>query len=78
MEPGDTMVLYTDGVTEAMDADEVEYGEKRLTADLLELKSYPAEVICSKTIKNVKRFAAGFSDKDDITLVIIKAVEKNN
>ncbi|MEE9555077.1 MAG: SpoIIE family protein phosphatase [candidate division Zixibacteria bacterium] len=78
MGPGDTLVLYTDGVTEAMDANEVEYGEDKLIADLLELKAFPAEIICSKTIKNIKQYAAGIDDKDDITLVVIKATEKNH
>ena len=76
MAPGDVLVLYTDGVTEAMDAEENEYGETRLEGDLLELLNLPAEVICSKTIKNVKQFAAGFEERDDITLVVIKAVGK--
>lgn len=75
MEPGDTLVLYTDGVTEAMDAAENEYGERRLAGDLLEMRIHPAELICSRTIKKVKQFAAGLSDIDDITLVVIKARE---
>lgn len=78
MEPGDTLVLYTDGVTEAMDNEEIEYGEKRLAEDLLELRSFPAEVICSKTIKKVKQFAGGVGEVDDITLVVIKARENEN
>lgn len=75
MEPGDTLVLYTDGITEAMDIAENEYGERRLVSNLLEVRSFPAEVICSRTIKNVKQFAAGIGEIDDLTLVVVKATE---
>ncbi len=76
MEPGDMLVMYTDGVTEAMDAGKNEFGEQRLADELIKLKSFPAEVVCSKIIKNVKQFAAGIGDADDMTLVVIKA-QKN-
>ncbi len=72
-ETGDVLVLYTDGVTEAMDVEENEYGETRLAEGISESRNSPAEVICSKIIKNVKQFAAGFGERDDITLVVIKA-----
>jgi sigma-B regulation protein RsbU (phosphoserine phosphatase) len=78
MEPGDMLVLYTDGVTEAMDAEENEYGEGRLAEDLLLLRNLPADVICSRTIKNIKQFGAGLSDIDDITLVVIKSRKDNH
>lgn len=75
MEPGDMLVMYTDGVTEAMDAGRNEYGEQRLADDLIKIRSSPAEVVCSKIIKNVKQFAAGIGDIDDMTLVVVKAQE---
>ncbi len=73
LEPGDMLVMYTDGVTEAMDAGKNEFGEQRLADELIKLKSFPAEVVCSKIIKNVKQFAAGIGDTDDMTLVVVKA-----
>jgi len=75
MEPGDMLVMYTDGVTEAMDASQNEFGEQRLADDLIKIRSFPAEVVCSKIIKNVKQFAAGIGDTDDMTLVVVKARE---
>jgi sigma-B regulation protein RsbU (phosphoserine phosphatase) len=68
--------MYTDGVTEAMDSNRNEFGEQRLADDLNKMRSFPAEVICSKIIKNVKQFAAGVGDTDDMTLVVIKAQGK--
>lgn len=75
MKPGDMLVMYTDGVTEAMDASRSEFGEQRLADDLIKIRSFPAEVVCSKIIKNVKQFAAGIGDTDDMTLVVVKALE---
>jgi sigma-B regulation protein RsbU (phosphoserine phosphatase) len=75
IKPGDMLVMYTDGVTEAMDADQNEYGEQRLADDLIKMRSFPAEVVCSKIIKNVKQFAAGIGYNDDMTLVVVKAQE---
>jgi len=74
-EPGDILVLYTDGLSEAMDDNNTEYGEKRLRDYLLKLGMQPAEVICSMIVKSVKQFAAGINDFDDMTLVVVRAKE---
>jgi len=74
-EPGDMLVLYTDGLSEAMDDSNTEYGEKRLTEHLLKLGMQSAEVICSMIVKSVKQFAAGIDDLDDMTLVVVRAKE---
>lgn len=78
MEPGDILVLYTDGLTEAMDSHEVEYGEQRLTECILKIKAYSAEAACSMIIKSVKQFSAGISDIDDMTMVVIRARESDD
>jgi sigma-B regulation protein RsbU (phosphoserine phosphatase) len=74
--PGDLLVMYTDGLTEAMNTNEVEYGEERLTEHVSRFRHHPVEMICSKIIKSVKQFASGLSDVDDMTLVVIKAKEE--
>jgi len=78
MEPGDTLVLYTDGVTEAFDNKAQEFGDKRLIDDLQELRSLPARDICSTTITNVRNHIGGSGEVDDITLVVIKAKGAGN
>lgn len=72
-EPGDLMILYTDGLSEAMDDKNIEYGEGRIIENVLKFKSQPPEIICSMIVKSVRQFAAGFDDLDDMTLVVIKA-----
>ncbi len=71
--PGDVLVLYTDGLSEAMDDNDIEYGDQRLTENITKFRTHPAEVICSMIIKSVKQFAAGTNDLDDMTLVVVRA-----
>lgn len=75
MHPGDLLAVYTDGVTEAMDGDNNEYGETRLVEELTKIREFPAEIVCSRVIKDVKQFAAGIGDMDDMTLVVVRAQE---
>lgn len=81
---GDLLVMYTDGLSEMMDAEEREFGEKRIGEHAIKYRHQPVEAICAKMIKSVKQFAAGPALKagaspneiDDMTLVIIKALEE--
>jgi sigma-B regulation protein RsbU (phosphoserine phosphatase) len=71
--PGDLLVMYTDGLTEMMDADEKEFGEARLIEYVTRFRLHPVEAVCSKIVKSVKQFAAGPNEIDDMTLVVIKS-----
>ena len=70
---GDTWVLYTDGVTEAMKSNREIYGSKRLLAFI---KSGPLEVdsLVKATVDDVNRFAAGYSQSDDLCIVAFQRV----
>jgi sigma-B regulation protein RsbU (phosphoserine phosphatase) len=73
--PGDMLVLYTDGLSEAMDNHDVEYGEERLIENIVKLRTQPAEIICSMIVKSVKQYASGINDFDDMTIVVIRTRE---
>ncbi len=73
--PGDMLVMYTDGLTEMMDADEKEFGEARLIEYATRFRQHSVEAVCSKIVKSVKQFAAGPNEIDDMTVVVIKASE---
>lgn len=77
-EPGDMLILYTDGLTEMMDSNEMEFGERRLIEHALEYRHQPVEIVCSKIIKDVKQHASGPNEIDDMALVIVKAREAGN
>lgn len=73
MQPGDVLVLYSDGVTEAakIDVDE-EFGEDRLAELVRAHASEPAEAIVKAVIAEVAKFTSGAPAADDITVVVAK------
>lgn len=66
----DTVVLYSDGVTEATPPDSTEeFGEERLSAVLAQLHGQPAQAVLDAVIQAVTSWCAGAPAADDITLV---------
>jgi serine phosphatase RsbU (regulator of sigma subunit) len=71
LQPGDTLVLFTDGVVEAFDEAGEEFGEARLIEVLgRHLGSYP-QVLVDAVLEEVKRFS-GREQTDDLTLVVAR------
>jgi sigma-B regulation protein RsbU (phosphoserine phosphatase) len=70
--PGDIVALFSDGVTEAQDENENEFGEERLAEFLRPIVQEPAEVIVDKVFAEIDRFAGSAPQYDDITLLVIK------
>lgn len=73
LDKGDWLVMYTDGVTEAQDRDEDEFGEERLIDFILKNRRKSAEIMKQELLKEVKEFTQDLPQSDDITLVIVKA-----
>jgi len=71
--PGDTFLLYTDGVTEAHDPAGNLFGTHRLY-DVLTASPPAAEQLAEQIIAGVTRFAGGAPPSDDITFVVIERV----
>lgn len=76
MYPGDILCLYTDGITEAMDEAENEFGEERL-AEVIEsyATEHSAQQITDAIMTVAHRFAAESGAFDDETLIIVKRRE---
>ncbi len=72
LQHGDTLLLYTDGVTEAVDPDYNEYGEERLEALLKNTSQVDCQQLIDAVKADVKVFANGAEQSDDITLLAIK------
>jgi len=68
--PGDLMVLYTDGVTEAMNAEGVQFGDERLTKVLEAHRNEPVTVVRDRVIEAVQAWLA--KQDDDISIVVIR------
>ncbi|MGB2905458.1 MAG: SpoIIE family protein phosphatase [Candidatus Aminicenantaceae bacterium] len=82
LEPGDVLVLFTDGVTEAVDsgletvADSL-FGEDRLIEVILEHRTGSAREIQSAILAAISEFTGSAPQSDDITLVVIKRQENS-
>jgi sigma-B regulation protein RsbU (phosphoserine phosphatase) len=72
LKPGDIMMLYSDGVTEAQNLAGEEFGEARLVAVMERHSRGTADVILEQTINAVKEFAHGAEQYDDVTALVVK------
>ncbi len=70
--PGDVLLLYTDGVTEAQDRSGRFYGEQRLQEVLRSLGSRPANEILESILADLKDFLGGDPQQDDVTLIVLR------
>jgi sigma-B regulation protein RsbU (phosphoserine phosphatase) len=70
--PGDVLVAYTDGVTEAWNAGEEEFGEQRLADVVASCSHQPAAAIADAVVRAVREFADPIPPHDDVTLVVAK------
>ena len=71
---GDRLVLYTDGLSEARDSLDAEYGEGRLRSLLSESRQLPANALIQRVMDDVRRFSSGRPTSDDLTLMAIELV----
>ena len=72
LKPGDTMVLYSDGVTEAHNLASEEFGEERMVEVMKQYHDQPAKVVLEKLIDAVKTFAHGAEQYDDVTALVVR------
>ena len=72
LDPGDALVLYTDGVTEARDPQRRLFGERRLRAVASAHAAGSADSIAEAIIAAVRRFADDAPASDDLTLIVIR------
>ena len=72
LQSGDVLVVYTDGVTEALNSVGVEFGEERLRSTVVESLQLPARETAKKVIAKVLEWQGHASQHDDITLVVVK------
>jgi sigma-B regulation protein RsbU (phosphoserine phosphatase) len=72
LEPGDLLVSYTDGISEAMTHDDEEWGEERMMAAAAAAKGYTANEVLQTVFAEADKFTAGAAQHDDMTLLILK------
>jgi phosphoserine phosphatase RsbU/P len=72
LSPGDTLLLYTDGVTEAFNRDDEEYGTGRLSAALAAHALEAPAVLVDACLRDVHAFRAGARRTDDVTIMAVR------
>lgn len=70
--PGDTIVVYSDGVTEAMNKEAALFSEERLINSLREVNGYHPDKLMKKILTDTHGFAAGAPQSDDITILALQ------
>ncbi len=70
--PGDTVVVYSDGVSEAMNSAGDEFGEARLQAVTQTGSALSAQAIVDRIVAAVREFTRGAPQSDDITVMVIR------
>lgn len=72
LEPGDLLVVYTDGITEATNPQDEEYGIERLAEECAEHRADPLGELAHRLESDLEAFASGVPFADDRTLVLIR------
>lgn len=70
--PGDTLFLYTDGISEAMDANGREFSVERIIEALSETHRQSIDVMLTRVTDAVDRFVGDAPQSDDITCLVIR------
>ncbi|MFQ5409818.1 MAG: PP2C family protein-serine/threonine phosphatase [Anaerolineales bacterium] len=70
---GDLLVVYSDGVPDAVDAEELPYGTERLRNLVCDRRSQTAAEVCTAVFDDVMKYRGSAAAADDITLLIVKS-----
>ena len=76
LDPGDRLLLYTDGAFEAIDENEQEMGERRMLDGLVELHGLPPEESLAEAIRRIEAWCGSEQLQDDVTLLSLDVLEE--
>jgi steroid delta-isomerase-like uncharacterized protein len=72
LDPGDTLVVFSDGVTEALNATGAEFGEERLLSCVQEMHELKPAALLKSVLDIVHEFTAGTAQNDDVTVLVLR------
>jgi sigma-B regulation protein RsbU (phosphoserine phosphatase) len=72
LRPGERLVLYTDGVTEAADESDEQWGEERLIESLRGASQEPCAGVVARIVEAVRRFEGARGASDDVMLIVAR------
>ncbi len=78
LEANDCLILYTDGVTEALDRKGFEFGTKKIIQSIMASATEGAPAIVKKVTEDLRDFVGAYPQSDDVTLIAIRQNEHTN
>jgi phosphoserine phosphatase RsbU/P len=72
LKPGDILLIYSDGLTEAMNSGEEEFGEERVIKTICNNKKLPVEELRDLILSEANEFVGEVPQHDDLTLVLAR------
>jgi serine phosphatase RsbU (regulator of sigma subunit) len=73
--PGTIFVAYTDGVSEARNVNDEEFGDDRVAAVIEQVREQSAAQICAHVLTTIKEFRGTRQDQDDVTVMVVKSTQ---
>lgn len=73
--PGDKLIVYSDGIVEASDRHEEQFGEARIAEIISHCHDVEPEALCDEIVTQVTAFAGGNAPQDDRTLIVVKLAQ---
>ena len=74
LEPGDVLIVFSDGITEALNPNGEEFGEERLLSCVEANRKLAPEALLESLVGTVRQFTAGAVQSDDLTLLVLSYV----
>jgi serine phosphatase RsbU (regulator of sigma subunit) len=74
LDPGDVLVVFSDGITEAFNGDGEEFGDDRLVSCVQESRELAPPALLEHLFERVHRFTAGAVQSDDLTALVVRFV----
>ena len=78
LDKDDLLFLFTDGLSEAMDDNDIEYSEERIRSFVSAHRKEEPQVIVDKLLKDVRSFDPTYPPRDDTTIIALKVNESFN
>jgi sigma-B regulation protein RsbU (phosphoserine phosphatase) len=73
--PGDVFVAFTDGISEAMNSEDEEWGEEKMIETIKACDGTTPSQMITRIMQAADSFVAGAKQHDDMTLVVLRATE---
>jgi len=74
LDTGESLLIYTDGLTEARDADGDEYGLKRVREFAFPYRDRDPKTLVAACLENLERFRSGGKQTDDLTIMAVQRI----